>query len=283
VSLTWTIDTIKTKLRKLFNLGPKRSSTFLDFKLTLLGNPVDEKKTLLEALPKDKRFTTAESVELVGSREVIVKDKHNCVRQIHLGVEDTELMSTVMERYVAKVGRTLHRNGCVLRYKGREILTEKGQHQTLYDVISQNEKPSYDVPNADEGIVFDYAHETEPYKLKVKKKNEIQVLSVYDHFRVAHVKALFSEVGSALGVNDRLKFDMTLLDDDDYLVKHSLRHGSLIEVEIDDTKNATTTYTCGNCGNDVVLSRHKQVKCKYCDYRVVYKKRSMFSLEYDCV
>jgi len=41
------------------------------------------------------------------------------------------------------------------------------------------------------------------------------------------------------------------------------------------------TYTCGDCAEDVTLRPRDAVRCPYCGYRILYKKRTQRLQQYE--
>ena len=53
------------------------------------------------------------------------------------------------------------------------------------------------------------------------------------------------------------------------------------EFEEEDFSTKTASYICASCGREHELKPNDVVKCKYCGFRVLYKKRARELMQYE--
>lgn len=273
-ALTDEVYKLKTKYINQAELEADGRQPQLNFALSYEGRKLDDQARWLDILDQ-KDYEDGPSI--VGHRLVRIRDR-DCQMENTIAVCDYHDFKEVMDIYIEDAGRIRHDQGCVLRFGREELHTEENgmdvwsilEHESLEDISAE----------------LDYSHElgfeVEMVLAKDPRAPSKSVM-VKDHFKIGHLKRLYSDQADAKMLPDdaKLEFDERDLDDEKMVVHYKLRQRSRIVVYTNDNRTITTFYTCASCGRDVQLNPFEVVRCKSgCDKRIVLKKRTSNAVQY---
>ena len=252
------VDLETDTLRKVYDVFQQRTSRELEH-LSFRGQQLDRRDTRSLA-----ELGIMGGDELSGRMSVVVVDKL-CELENLIDVYPFYTTLQLLDKYAEATNRLFNPMNVQLSLHGQPL---DNLGASLFELqVAANQELEFENP---------------PFVVSVHDKDQVVTIQVSDHTTVGEIKeAYVAQTQELLSPNDKLQYDNEDLDDDVQIYKRRINEGAKLYLYREEVIEQFW-YVCADCGSDVKLKRYDAVQCRECGYRIVYKKRTQFPMQYLC-
>lgn len=261
-----------------------------------------------DRLPKDKRnIDDVEQLKIMAEKKISIKDK-DCSLITDVVVYDHMTLDAVLRKYEEAAQRKLmlpqppRKNGddeyeyrqqdetktsAILYIEGgsaMDLQTKNSDNVFILTTVFRN-----NIKNDDELLVHNpkFTVNVVDMVTRIGKATREEVYKI-DAFDIMTIEGLRKSLNAMIDFRLKLEPEDTftvgpnMLMEKDVLYKKRITQDSKIVIVREVQQQPALLYMCGSCGLDVRLRMGEPVKCRNCEYGILYKAKTKNVMQFEC-